>query len=908
MAWHNRLVNLLRSGRLSRDIDREMEFHIAERVDELVRGGMTPEAASREARRRFGNRTVQKERTRDADVVVWLESAAADVRYALRALRSSPGFTLVVILSLALGIGANAAIFTLVNAVVLESLPVKNPEQLLEVTTGGNNSRQGESHGNMSNPIFTNPIWEQIRDGVGKEVFSGVFAYGDTRFDLSNGGLVHYASGNWVSGDFFSTLGVRAAAGGGRLLRRSDDYRGCAPVAVVSDAFARRELGGVSSAVGHALSLDGHPFDVVGVVAPSFFGMEVGQSVDVYVPLCTMPLFHGTDVLDARSRWYLSIVGRPAPGLSEARVRAALAARSPAIFAATLPPNWRAADRDDSLKMTLGTGPAAGGLSALRDRYQRALYTLMVVVGVVLLIACANIANLLLARAAARQREIAVRLAIGSSRARLVRQLLTESLLLSLIGAGAGLLFARWASRLLVRYLSTGSGNGIWLDLGIDGRVLAFTVVVSVVTGILFGVAPAWRAARVDPQQAMKAGGRGVVHGEGRQRAGKTLVVGQVALSLLLVMAAALLLGSFRKLTTLDPGFRRDGVLLAQLDFTNAGYTGSRLLDAQNEVLRRARELQGVRSASTSLTTPIGGMSWNEVLIVPGYTPSGMRDALAFFNQVSDGFFATLGTDLIAGRDFLPADQGRPIPVAIVNESMARHFFGEANPIGRTFGIQHGDSTGAAMEIVGVVRDAKYQSLTEENQPTVYIPFGAGSDPEKFINLELRSDGSLTALSGAVKDLAASVNPAISLDLTTLQAQVSESLARPRLLATLSGFFGALALLLAVIGLYGTLSYGVARRRNEIGIRLALGAGRERVMRMVVREAGRLVLLGAVAGILLVLATSRLVASFLYGYEPADPALLILSACVLGAAAMGAALLPAWRASRLDPTAALREE
>jgi predicted permease len=908
MAWYNRLANLLRSRSLSRDIDREMEFHIAERADELRRRGMDPESAAREARRRFGNRAIQKERTRDTDIVVWLESAAADVRYALRALRASPGFALVTILSLALGIGANTAIFSLTNTVVLESLPVRNPEQLLDITTRDKNSRQGEITGNLGNPIFTNPIWEQIRDGVGKEVFSGVFAYADTRFDLSKGGLVRYASGSWVSGDYFATLGVHPSPGGGRLLQRSDDERGCAPVAVVSDAFAQRELGGAASAVGRSLYLNGHPFDVVGVVEPSFFGMEVGSSVDVYAPICAQAIVEAPEVLGARSRWYLTVVGRPAPGLTEAQVRAALEARSPAIFAATLPPNWRSADKDDYLRMTLGVRPAAGGLSALRDRYERALYTLMVVVGVVLLIACANIANLLLARAAARQREIAVRLAIGSSRGRLVRQLLTESLLLSLIGAGAGLLFAQWASRLLVRYLSTGSGNGIWLDLGIDGRVLAFTVAVSVVTGILFGVAPAWRAVRVDPQQAMKSGGRGVVPGEGRQRVGKALVVGQVALSLLLVMAAGLLLGSFRKLTTLDPGFRREGVLLARLDFGKAGYSGSRLLDAQNELLRRARELQGVRSASTSLATPIGQMSWNDVLVVPGYTPGGFSDALAFFNQVSDGYFATLGTAILAGRDFVPADQKRPTPVAIINESTARHFFRGVSPLGRTFSVQLGDSTGPEMEVVGVVADAKYQSLTEENQPIVYIPFGAGSDPEKFINLELRADGPLANLAGSVRDIVASVNPAISLDLTTLQAQVSSSLARPRLLATLSGFFGALALLLAVIGLYGTLSYGVTRRRNEIGIRLALGAGRERVMRMVVSEAGRLVLLGTIGGVLLALATTRFVSSFLYGLEATDPVTLAISACALGGVAMAAALLPAWRASRLDPVEALREE
>jgi len=908
MAWYNRLFNLLRSGRLSRELDREMEFHLAERTDDLVRAGMSRDAAALEAARRFGNRTIQKEHTHDVDVIVWLESAAADVRYALRAIRASPGFALVVILSLALGIGANTAIFSLINAVVLQALPVKDPQQLLDITTGNDNSRQGESHGNLSNPIFTYPIWEQIRDGVGKDVFSGVFAYADSRVDLSEGGLVRYANGSWVSGDFFSTLGVLPSPGGGRLLQRSDDRPGCAPVAVVSDGFAQRELGGAQSAVGRSISLDGHPFDVVGVVAPSFFGMQVGRAVDVYVPLCTQPIFFGPDVLQSRSRWYLTIVGRPVPGLSEAQVQAALAAHSPGVFAATLPTNWRAADQDDYLKMTLGARPAAGGLSDLRDRYEHALYMLMVVVGVVLVISCANIANLLMARAAARQREIAVRLAIGSSRGRLVRQLLTESLLLSLIGAGAGLLFARWASRLLVHYLSTGSGSVISLDLGIDARVLAFTIGVSVMTGILFGIAPAWRAVRVDPQEAIKSGGRGVVHGEGRQRMGKSLVVGQVALSLLLVTAAALLLGSFRKLTTMDPGFRSDGVLLAQIDFGNSGYDDARLLDAQNELLRRARELPGVRSASTSMITPIGGMSWNDALVVPGFTPGGMLDALAFFNQVSDGYFATLGTDLVAGRDLVPADQGRAIPVAVVNEAMARHFFHEVNPIGRTFSVQRGDSTGPAMEIVGVVRDAKYQKLTEENQPIVYLPFGAGSDPEKYVNLELRSDGSLAALSGGVKELITSMNPAISFDLKTLQAQVSASLTRPRLLATLSGFFGALALLLAVIGLYGTLSYGVARRRNEIGIRLALGAGRERVMRMVVSEAGRLVLLGTVAGLILAFATTRFVASFLYGLDAADPVMLAGSACVLGGVAMAAALLPAWRASRLDPVEALRDE
>ncbi|HEY5219720.1 MAG TPA: ABC transporter permease, partial [Gemmatimonadaceae bacterium] len=451
MAWYHRLLNMARADRHSRDLDREMAFHLDERADALRATGMNEDDATREARRRFGNRTAQKERTHDADVFAWMESLVADVRYALRTLIASPGFALVAILSLALGIGANTAIFSLTDALVLKSLPVSHPEQLVQVTMG---ARGGSG--------FTNPLWEQIRDNA--PALSSAFAYSDTRFNLSRGGEVQMTRGAWVSGDFFSTLGVRAEAG--RVLQRGDDFRGCPGVAAVSDAFARRQYGDPTNAVGKVLSLNDHPFPVVGVADAGFFGIEVGQTADIYVPLCAQELLFRPGILDARSRWFLNIIGRPKPSLSTQQASAAMATVAAGIFKATLPTDWSTDNQQEYLKNTLSVVPAATGLSELRAQYGRALYILMVVVGVVLLIACANIANLLLARGAARQREISIRMAIGAGRGRLVRQLLTESVLLSLLGAALGVVFAHWATRLLVGLLTT-RRQAVWLDLSV---------------------------------------------------------------------------------------------------------------------------------------------------------------------------------------------------------------------------------------------------------------------------------------------------------------------------------------------------------------------------------------------------------------------------------------------------------
>ena len=894
MSCVRRLFNLGRDEGLSRDLDREVSFHLREQVETLVAQGWSEADALAEARRRFGNPTFQRERTRDSDVIAWLDSLRGDLRYALRALRRSPAFATVAIASLALGIGANTAIYTLIDAVVLRALPVPNPQELVRLG-GDDNDEDG---------YFTNPLWEAIRDR--QAGLASVTAFSETSINLAEGGEMRRVSGAWVSGDFFNLFGMRPASG--RLLQPTDDVRGCPATAVLGHGFWQSEYGGRPDVVGRTIALDGKPFQIVGVTSPGFSGPEVGRLTQVYLPICAEAVLRGaSSSLDARSNWWLRIIGRRAPDVSLEQLRAQLKAIAPEVYAATVPPRWAAAHKEEYLKRTIGVLPASKGVSGVRTRFSSALLVMMGAVGLVLLIACANVANLMLARAAARQREVAIRMAIGAGRRRLVRQLLTESVLLAVAGAAAGLFVAKWGMTGLVALISNPS-SPIALDLSLNPRVLAFTALVATVTAMIFGLIPAWRGTRISPQAAMKAQGRGVAEGHARFTFGKSLVVAQVALSLTLLVGAGLLVGSLRNLRTMDPGFTAEGVLVVEAGFGRTGIPAEQRPQLRRDLLARVRGMPGVRGAALADLTPVGGSSWNNEIHVEGYVPKKERDNLFWFNEVSDGYFATMETQLLAGRDFDATDVVGSPKVAIVSQTVADRVFGGASPIGRQYRTRQGDSFSEPYLIVGVVEDAKYQSLRETSSGTIFLATSQNATPSSGITMVIRSSGAPLDLVPPIKQVLAGIHRSHSVEFDTLERQLAQSLRRERMLAVLSGIFGAVALALSMLGLYGVMAYTVARRRNEIGVRIALGADSPRVLRMVLGDVTRVVLIGVVIGAAGALASGKLVSAFLFGVAPGDLRVFGMAALVLLTVALAAGLIPAWRASRVDPVSALRED
>ena len=826
-----------------------------------------------------------------------------DLRDAIRGLRAAPIVSAVAVMSLALGIGANSAIFSLLNSLLLRELPVRDPGQLTLVQATDTQTS------------WTNPIWEQLRAHA--DLFGGATAWSSSRFNLSQGGETEFVDGLWASGGYFDVLGVPALLG--RTFTAKDDERGGGPdgaVAVISYGFWQRRFAGAADAIGRSIVIERVPFTIVGVTPPSFFGAEVGRSFDVAIPLGTEPLIRGKEsALDRRSTWWLSIMVRLKDGQSLDHGTAALRSIQPQLRDATMPEHYRPQDRDRYLADPLVLSASPTGQSRLRARYERPLTLIMAVVGLVLLIACANIANLLLARAAARRHEISVRLALGASRLRLVRLLLSESLLLAGMGAALGLVFAHWGGRLLVRQLSS-STSTVFLDLSLDWRVLAFTTGIAVTTALLFGMAPALRASRVQPNESLKEQGRGNST-DRRFSAGNLLVVTQVALSLVLIVAAGLFMRTFATLDTLDLGFDRDGALVVNVNAQPLRLDPPARLPLLERIRQAASTTPGVEHAALSVVTPVSGSTWNNLFAFNHLPDLTERERVVNVNHVSPGFFAALRTPLLAGRDFNEGDRAGAPRVAIVNESFARKYFGGENPVGKTFAqAAFGKEPAQTFEVVGYVRDAVYRSLREPLSPTVYAALLQNDGAPSSISVTVRAAGGSTAL--LIKPLASAlgaVHKDLALTFRPLEEQVDASLIQERLVAMLSGFFGALALLLAGLGLYGVTSYAVSRRRSELGIRMALGAAPASVVRLVLQRVALLVTCGLVCGIALVfsfiLFGERLgrqsVASLLYGIELRDPVTFAGAAVVLTLIGGLAGWIPARRASRIDPATVLRQ-
>src|SRR5499426_1098082 len=700
-----RLRSLFRRGQVEQELDEELRYHIGRQTEELIAKGMTEEEARYAAQRALGGIEQRKEECRDMRRVNLIENTLQDLRYAGRTLRRSPGFTVVAVLLIANGIGANAAIFQLLNAVRLRSLPVADPQELAEARVAGGNGGYGVQTG--VNSELTYALWEQIRQR--QDAFSGIFAWGNADISIGRGTETQRVRSLWVSGDLFPVLGVRPIRG--RLFTAADDRRGCgsAAGAVISYEFWQSHFGGEDSAIGRASIIREQPFTVIGVTPPEFFGLEVGKSFDVAFPICTR-----AGALDRLDFFWLVVMGRLKPGWTLAQASAHLNAISPGIFEATAPPGYSSSDNERYRNFRLTALPAGQGVSQLRTRYGTSLWLLLGITGLVLLIACANLANLMLARANAREREIAVRVALGASRGRLIRQTLSESLLLAGSGAAIGAGLAQLMSRALISFLST-EGNILRLDLSSDWRVLIFTASIAILTCVIFGIVPALRASQIEPVSAMRSGGRGLTNRE-RYSFQRFFVIGQIAISLALLVGALLFVRSFRNLISLDAGFRQDGILFVNADFGRLRLPADRILAFQSNLLEQIRSIPQVESAATSTCKPLAGPCWSLGVHAPG--AQGEQEGGSRFTYVSPGYFKTMEIPVLAGRDFNDFDTATSRQVVLVNQTFARQFFANRNPIGALVrSVAEPNFPETLYEVIGVVKDTKYANLREDIPP-----------------------------------------------------------------------------------------------------------------------------------------------------------------------------------------------
>jgi putative ABC transport system permease protein len=832
------------------------------------------------------------------------DSIRHDIRYALRQLKQSPGFAAVAILSLALGIGANTAIFQLVDAVRLRTLPIQNPEELAYVDYAEGSARAG--WWSTRSARMTWEVWKQIEER--QQAFSGLAGWSARRFNLTTGGEARYAEGLFVNSDFFRTLGAAPVLG--RVFGDSERGEVCGSNgAVISYSFWQSEFGGDPNVLSRRLKLDNHDFAIVGVTGPAFYGVEVGRRYHVAVPFCADPLLSedGKGRMPLRHAWWISMMGRLKPGWNLEKAKAHFQTLSPGVMQASLPLDYKADLAKRYLANKLNITDGGAGVSQLRQRYERPLNILLAITGLVLLIACANLANLLLARASIREREVAVRLAIGASRGRLIVQFLAESMVLAVGGAVFGALIAQGLSRSLIAFLST-ANNPLFVGLGIDLRVLGFTSLLALTTCILFGLLPAFRATRIVPAAAMRTGGRGTTAGAERFNLRRALVVTQVALSLVLLVGALLFVRSLRNLITTEAGFSTEGIIIASADFRGPNYPKERRLEVVRDLEARLAARPAIAAATAVDMTPLSGSGWDNEIGVDN-NPAAASGKTSWFNRVSATYFRTMNTAILAGRGFNAHDNLTSPLVAVINEEFAKRYFPGKNPVGRTFRREApAGKPETVYQIVGMMKNTKYYEIREEPRPIAYFPVSQNEDPGLGQQFLVRVRGPVNESLDQIKATFADVSPTIGLEFTFLSRQLEESLLRDRLMATLSASFGFLAALLATMGLYGVISYMVAKRRNEIGLRMALGADRGRVLWLVLREAVYLVGAGLVIGLGIALAAGRTASTLLYGLEPHDPLTLAASVVLLLMVAMAASYVPAYRASVLDPMTALRDE
>ena len=890
-------------------LDAEIHSQLEEAVRDRIERGEAPEQARADALHEFGKMGLVKEVTHGMRGWASLERLWQDLRFGMRMLGKSKGFTAIALLSLALGIGANTAIFSIIDAVLLKMLPVKNPEQLVFLERGDVPPGPQRS---LSYPYF-----KHVR--AHPDTLAGVCTFStNPRVNVTLNGQADVAKAQRVSGSFFAVLGVNIFLG--RTITEDDDnVPGAHPVVVISYRYWQRRFARDPVIVGKTIALNGHQFTIIGVTPPEFFGASVGEAPDLWAPMMMYEQLNpGSSIEEYFNNPLSSVLARLKPEVSEQQARAQLTglwqqvALDESGIGIELSPERQQLLRQQNITLI----PASQGLASLRRQFSEPLRILMAVVGLILLIACANVANLSLARATARQKEIAARLALGASRFRLIRQLLTESLLLALLGGALGLVFAWWSNRFLLALLASGR-DPISLNVTLDARVFTFTAAASLLAGVLFGLAPAWRATAVDLMLALKDSARSA-GGGARLGLGKSLVVMQIALSLSLLIIAGLFARSLAKLNTLDTGIKKENVLLVSTDPRMIGYQGNQIASLYQRLLERFKTIPGVRSASLS---PDGLLSENWTMNLgalhilgrpasPSDNPflslgKGGAPDLPVSCSVGPDYFETVGMTILRGRSFTARDidskSGQT--VTVVNETFARYYFGEEDPLRQRFGFSA--ERRDEFEIVGVVKDAKHNSLREPTPRVYYVPALWTRDT----TFQLRAASDPTRIITAVRQAAREVDANLPLyDIKTLAKQIEESLVQERLISALSSFFGLLSLLLAAIGIYGILAYSVSQRTREIGIRIALGAQRSAVLRMVLRQGLIMILFGVGLGLAASLGATRLLANQLFGITPTDPLTFVVVPILLLSVALLACFLPARRATNVDPLIAIRQE